>query len=202
MKLGSKKCYESWPPKTVCDNINWEIKSHYACEIRLQRFSRNRQIHAFEAFYHFFKLDMLHGRVCNVLRGQIFTLDLSLSNRSRTCTWNDRKMSRIYNTVSAPEEFLPFASIEKGLSKTLWFVRDTCQRMSVNIMSRARSTAFMILGHWSVCMIGATLNDLLYQYLATTNHNVENVYKKVISLQIMQSSSLHTRCKRVNTRVE
>ena len=30
-------------------------------------------------------------------------------------------------------------------------------------------------GHWSVYIINATLNDLLNQYLATTNHNVENI---------------------------
>ena len=33
----------------------------------------------------------------------------------------------------------------------------------------------VILGHWSVYMINATFNDLLNQYLATTNHNVENI---------------------------
>ena len=61
------------------------------------------------------------------------------------------------------------------LSETLWFVRDTCQMMSVNIMSRAGSPALVILGHRSVYMINATLNDLLNQYLATANHNVENI---------------------------
>ena len=37
------------------------------------------------------------------------------------------------------------------------------------------ATPLVILGHWLVCMIDATLNNLLYQYLATTNYNVENV---------------------------
>ena len=32
------------------------------------------------------------------------------------------------------------------LSETLWFVRDTCQMMSVNIMSRARSPALSDFG--------------------------------------------------------
>ena len=51
-------------------------------------------------------------------------------------------------------------------------------------------------------MIDAILNNLLNQYLVTTNHNIENIIKESDFLQVMQSSSLHTRCKWVNMRVE
>ena len=54
------------------------------------------------------------------------------------------------------------------LSETL---SDTCQMMSQEL----EAPPVVILGHWSVYMINATFNDLLNQYLATTNHNVENI---------------------------
>ena len=47
----------------------------------------------------------------------------------------------------------------------------------------------------SVYTINATLIYLLNQYLATTNHNVENIVCKKVILLILQSSFLHTRCK-------
>ena len=64
-----------------------------------------------EVFWDLCKLETLNGRVCNVLRGQIFTLNLWPSSRSRTLTCNCRNMSRMYNTVGAPGEFFPLASI-------------------------------------------------------------------------------------------
>ena len=48
-----------------------------------------------------------------------------------------------------------------------WWVWTLCQELE--------APPVVILGHWSVYMINATFNDLLNQYLATTNHNVENI---------------------------
>ena len=59
------------------------------------------------------KLERLHKRVCNVLRDQIFTLNLCPSNRSHTRTCSVRKMSRIYNTLGTPAEFFLLALTEK-----------------------------------------------------------------------------------------
>ena len=56
-----------------------------------------------------------------MLRRQIFALNLLPSNGSCTRTCNIRKMSRMHNTVSAPGEFFPLASIVKRqITTCIW----------------------------------------------------------------------------------
>ena len=112
MKLGPNKFFCFVTPKNcVCGNISWEVKSNYAREIRFQLSGHTRRIHLFSVL----------RRGCKMLRRQIFTLNLWPSNGSCPRTCNIRKMSRMHNTVSAPGEFFPLASIVKRqITTCIW----------------------------------------------------------------------------------
>ena len=121
MKLGPDKFFCFVTPKNcVCGNIRWEVKSNYAREIRFQLSGHTRRIHLFSVLRPL-QIETLPGRGCKMLRRQIFTLNLWPSNGSCTRTCNIRKMSRMHNTVSAPGEFFPLASIVKRqITTCIW----------------------------------------------------------------------------------